>query len=137
MRTSVPSLCMVGLEQLWDRNGLLGKMAVQNQYMNVLNLRSLITEKLNGTNFLDWHKSLRIILGYEGKLALTETPLPDHLIDDAPAQQAEAYRTLLKEMEDHTAYDMVRKFKGMLQTQASQELYDTQRQQISRKMEEN
>ena len=44
--------------------------------MNVIH--SLIEEeKLNGSNFFDWHGNLRIILKYEGNLGIIETPLPE------------------------------------------------------------
>ncbi|GJW48809.1 hypothetical protein Tco_0080455 [Tanacetum coccineum] len=45
--------------------------------MNALTLPSLIEkEKLNGTNFLDCHRNLRIIVKYEEKLDTIETHLP-------------------------------------------------------------
>lgn len=53
-------------------------MVAPNQNMNALTLCSLIEkEKLNGSNFLDWRRNLRIILKYEEKLGTIETPLPD------------------------------------------------------------
>ncbi|GJX08766.1 hypothetical protein Tco_0196698 [Tanacetum coccineum] len=46
--------------------------------MNSLTLHSLIEkEKLNSSNFFDWHINLRIILKYEGKLQLIKTSLHD------------------------------------------------------------
>ncbi|PWA75303.1 hypothetical protein CTI12_AA235060 [Artemisia annua] len=87
------------------------------------------------------HRNLRIILKYEGKLDLIETPLPIPPAVDAPAAQAEAYQKLFgeqekiallmlasmtlelqKDMEDCTTYDMLKELKGMFQTQPSQEL---------------
>ncbi|GJZ65277.1 hypothetical protein Tco_0621973 [Tanacetum coccineum] len=64
---------------LWCGEGDLNPvgflMAVPNQNINALTLRSLFeNEKLNESNFLDWYKSLRITLKYEGKLHHTDSP---------------------------------------------------------------
>ncbi|GJR66161.1 hypothetical protein Tco_0012226 [Tanacetum coccineum] len=46
------------------------KMAAQIQNVNALTPRSLTEKKkLNGTNFLDWHRNLRIILEFRGDLS--------------------------------------------------------------------
>ena len=42
------------------------------------NLRSILEkEKLNGTNFVDWNRNLRIVLRQEKKEYVLETPYPD------------------------------------------------------------
>ncbi|GJX43285.1 hypothetical protein Tco_0259961 [Tanacetum coccineum] len=46
--------------------------------INALTLHSLTEkEKLNGSNFLDWHRNLRITLKYEGKFHYVISPLLD------------------------------------------------------------
>ncbi|PWA92698.1 hypothetical protein CTI12_AA075200 [Artemisia annua] len=95
--------------------------------MNALTLCDLIEkEKLNGSNLLDCHRNLRIILKYEEKLQLTEEPLPDHPAANATPEQVVAYQTLFaeqenvallmlasmtpelqKDMDDRTTYDMI------------------------------
>ena len=40
-------------------------------------LRSILDkEKLFGTNFLDWHRNLRIVLKHDKKLYVLEKPVP-------------------------------------------------------------
>ena len=64
----------------------------QNTNVNQNTLRSLLEkEKLNGSNFLDWHRNLRIVLKYEGKLKAIEEPLPDAPAENATASQQNAY----------------------------------------------
>ncbi|KAI5392780.1 hypothetical protein KIW84_060086 [Lathyrus oleraceus] len=41
-------------------------------------LRSILDkEKLSGTNFLDWHRNLRIVLKHDKKLYVLEKPVPE------------------------------------------------------------
>ena len=48
------------------------------------NLRSILEkEKLNGTNFIDWYRNLRIVLKQEKKEYVLEVPYPDELAEDA------------------------------------------------------
>jgi hypothetical protein len=54
--------------------------------INVSNniLRSLIEkEKLFETNFLDWHRNMRIVLAHEKKLYVLDEPIPEahHLLE--------------------------------------------------------
>nr|GEW61503.1 zinc finger, CCHC-type [Tanacetum cinerariifolium] len=71
-------------------------MDAQNQNANALTLRSLTEkEKLNGTNFLDWHRNLRIILEYERKLTLIKEPLPNPSTENAPVEAVNAYQELI------------------------------------------
>ncbi|XP_071705442.1 uncharacterized protein [Rutidosis leptorrhynchoides] len=127
-----------------------------NQNVNQNTLRSLLEkEKLNGSNFLDWYRNLRIVLKYEGKLNKIEEPLPEAPPETATAAQKNAYQKLFdeqekialimlasmtsdlqKEMEDRTAYDMMTELKNMFQKQASQELYETYKLLQTCKMEE-
>ncbi|GKE30643.1 hypothetical protein Tco_1446027 [Tanacetum coccineum] len=45
--------------------------------MKCLMISKLTLEKLNGSNFLDWYRNLRIVLGYEQKLHHLEEALPE------------------------------------------------------------
>ena len=50
-------------------------MAANNT--NVFSLRSVLEkDKLNGTNFIDWSRNLRIVLRQEKKLEVLDHPLP-------------------------------------------------------------
>nr|GEW82807.1 hypothetical protein [Tanacetum cinerariifolium] len=99
--------------------------------------------------------NLRITLKYEGKLHRTDSPLFEPPAMDATPEHFTTYQDLLaeqdnvvlliltcmtpelqKEMESRNAYDMNNELKNMFQTQASQELYDTQRLLNASKMEE-
>ena len=60
---------------------------------NNLSLRSVLKkEKLTGTNFLDWHGNLRIILKHEQKLYVLEQPIPKPPIASAPRAEKDAYK---------------------------------------------
>ncbi|KAK9689917.1 hypothetical protein RND81_09G090700 [Saponaria officinalis] len=58
-----------------------------NNYMRYI----LEKEKLNGTNFLDWYRNLRIVLTIEKKEHVLETPLPDEPTEDATVAAINAY----------------------------------------------
>ena len=50
-------------------------------------------EKLSGTNFLDWHRNLRIVLKHDKKLYVLETPvLEEELTIYAPKAEKSAYK---------------------------------------------
>ncbi|KAK8690314.1 hypothetical protein V6N13_089008 [Hibiscus sabdariffa] len=52
---------------------------------NTISLRSLLEkEKLNGINFLDWFRNLRIVLKQERKEYVIEEPVPDEPTANAP-----------------------------------------------------
>ena len=56
-------------------------------------LRSVIEkDKLNGTNYADWIRNLRIVLRAEKKEDVLDTALPEEPADDAPAKEKTAYR---------------------------------------------
>jgi hypothetical protein len=48
-------------------------------------------DKLNGTNYTDWIRNLRIVLRAEKKEDVLDTPLPEELADDATATMKNAY----------------------------------------------
>ena len=50
-----------------------------------LSLRSILDkDKLNGDNFLDWYRNLRIILKQERKEYILDQPIPDEPDANAP-----------------------------------------------------
>ncbi|KAI5420820.1 hypothetical protein KIW84_044592 [Lathyrus oleraceus] len=57
-------------------------------------LRSILDkEKLSGTNFLDWHRNLRIVLKHDKKLYVLETPVPEEEPpSSAPKAERDAYK---------------------------------------------
>ena len=44
-------------------------------------------DKLNGTNYADWIRNLRIVLRAEKKKDVLDTPLPEEPVDDAPVEE--------------------------------------------------
>jgi hypothetical protein len=59
---------------------------------SVFNLRSVLEkEKLNGTNFIDWYRNLRIVLRQEKAEYVLEEPYPDDLPDNADESERVAY----------------------------------------------
>ena len=56
-------------------------------------LRSVLEkDKLNGTNYADWIRNLRIVLRAEKKEDVLDTPLPEEPADDGSAEEKTAYR---------------------------------------------
>jgi hypothetical protein len=49
-------------------------------------------DKLNGTNYTDWIRNLRIVLRAEKKKDVLDTPLPEEPADDATAAVKNAYK---------------------------------------------
>ena len=94
---------------------------------NTFSLRSVLDkDKLNGANFLDWYRNLRIILTQERKLYVLEQPIPEAPPATATRADKDAYKKhqddaldvsclmlttinseLQKQHELMTAYDMV------------------------------
>ena len=107
-------------------------------------LRSILEkDKLNGTNYSDWVRNLRIVLRAEKKETVLDTPIPDEPVDNATAALKNAYKKacdeslevsclmlacmepdLQKQFEDQEAYDMIVVLKDMFQTQARTETYN-------------
>ena len=57
-----------------------------------MSLRSILEkDKLNGTNFLDWYKNLRIVLRQERKEYILEQPILEDPAANAPRAQKDAY----------------------------------------------
>ena len=56
-------------------------------------LRSILEkDKLNGTNYADWIRNLRIVLRAEKKEEILDTSLLDELADNAPVVEKNAYK---------------------------------------------
>jgi hypothetical protein len=108
-------------------------MSASNNF--VFNLRSVVEkEKLNGTNFIDWHHNLRIVLRQEKKEYVLEQSYPNDLPDNANAAECKAYEKhcndsldvsclmlatmspdLQKQYEHADAYTMIEGLRGMFQ----------------------
>ncbi|PWA70329.1 hypothetical protein CTI12_AA289720 [Artemisia annua] len=113
--------------------------------MNNSSIRSILEkEKLNGNNFLDWYRNLRIVLRAEQKFYHLEEALPKAPAANATAAVRNAYTRrcneqqevaclmlasmipeLQKNLENLAAFDMLRELKVMFEQQAEQELFDT------------
>ena len=65
-------------------------MAPSNQPFTLCSI--LEKDKLNGTNYADWIRNLRIVLRAEKKEEILDTPLPDEPADNAPAIEKNAYK---------------------------------------------
>ncbi|XP_066309082.1 uncharacterized protein, partial [Miscanthus floridulus] len=117
-------------------------MAPSNQPFT---LRSILEkDKLNGTNYADWIRNLRIVLRAEKKEEILDTPLLDEPADNAPAVEKNAYKKacdadlevsclMLACMEpdlqlqfdnNHAAHDMIVVLNDMFQTQARTERFN-------------
>ena len=127
-----------------------------NTNMSNLSLRSVLEkDKLNGTNFLDWHRNLRIVLKHERKAYVLDAPVPDEPPADATRAVKSAYDKhsndsidvgclmlatmtpdLQKDLEHMEAYQILLTLKDMFQQQARQERYDTTRALHACKMAE-
>ncbi|KAI3723657.1 hypothetical protein L2E82_35412 [Cichorium intybus] len=126
-----------------------------NPAPNKTSLRSLLEgEKLNHTNFLDWYRSVRIVLKQEKKEYVLNEPLPeeppaipkpahdawlkkiDDSIDASCLMLATMIPDLQKDLENHSAYDMINQLKEMFQQLARTERFETVRAFHACKMED-
>ncbi|XP_076903156.1 uncharacterized protein LOC143558142 [Bidens hawaiensis] len=108
-------------------------------------------EKLNGTNLLEWHCNLRLVLKMAKKLHVLDGPVPlepenntlaarkvlekhnDDSTEVACIMLATMSSELAKGLEYLGSYDMLEQLKGMFQKQAHQERFDNMKQLISLK----
>ncbi|KAK8983773.1 hypothetical protein V6N11_009559 [Hibiscus sabdariffa] len=123
---------------------------------NTISLRSLLEkEKLNGINFLDWFRNLRIVLKQERKEYVIEKDVPIDLGADASTADKDKYKKhmddmldvgclmlatmtpeLQKQHEDMVAYEMIQNLKNIYEGQARQERYETSKALFQCKMSE-
>ncbi|KAK8600795.1 hypothetical protein V6N12_050643 [Hibiscus sabdariffa] len=121
---------------------------------NSISLRSLLEkEKLNGINFLDWFRNLRIVLKQERKEYVIEEPVPDEPAANAPRADKDKFKKhmddmvdvgclmlatmnseLQKQHENMVAYEMIQNLKEIYEGQACQERYETSKALFQCKM---
>ncbi|KAK8983322.1 hypothetical protein V6N11_073418 [Hibiscus sabdariffa] len=132
------------------------------QYLPSLRPRSIYVgiakawhEKLNGINFLDWFRNLRIVLKQERKKYVIEEPVPndpganasradkdkfkkhmDDMVDVGCLMLATMTLELQKQHEDMVAYEMIQNLKEIYEGQARQERYETSKALFQCKMSE-
>ena len=117
-------------------------MAANNN--SSFNLRSVLEkEKLNGANFIDWYRNLRIVLRNEKKEYVLEQPYPDELPKGANAVACRAYEkhcnnslevsclmlaTMSSDMQKHyenvDAHTMIQGLREMFENQTRAERYN-------------
>ncbi|KAK8510298.1 hypothetical protein V6N12_073369 [Hibiscus sabdariffa] len=123
---------------------------------NTISLRSLLEkEKLNGINFLDWFRNLRIVLKQERKEYVIEEPVPNDPGANAPRADKDKFKKYMDDMvdvgclmlatmtpklqkqhEDMVAYEMIQNLKEIYEGQARQERYETSKALFQCKMSE-
>ncbi|KAK8560143.1 hypothetical protein V6N12_012946 [Hibiscus sabdariffa] len=110
-------------------------------------------EKLNGINFLDWFRNLRIVLKQERKEYVIEEPVPDEPAANAPRADKDKFKKhmddmvdvgclmlatmnseLQKQHENMVAYEMIQNLKEIYEGQARQERYETSKALFQCKM---
>ncbi|KAK8610042.1 hypothetical protein V6N13_026586 [Hibiscus sabdariffa] len=121
-----------------------------------LSLRSLLEkEKLNGINFLDLFRNLRIVLKQERREYVIEEPIPNEPPANAPRADKDKFKKyfadmldvsclmlatmspeLQKQHEDMNACDMIQNIKEIYEGQARQERYETSKALFQCKMSE-
>ncbi|KAL4346901.1 hypothetical protein GQ457_17G009080 [Hibiscus cannabinus] len=123
---------------------------------NTISLRSLLEkEKLNGINFLDWFRNLRIVLKQERKEYVIEEAVPNDPGPNAPRADKDKFKKhmndmldvgclmlatmtleLQKQQEDMVAYEMIQILKEIYEGQARQERYEISKALFQCKMSE-
>jgi hypothetical protein len=123
---------------------------------SVFNLRSVLEkEKLDGTNFIDCYRNLRIVLRQEKAEYALEEPYPDDLPNNADESERVAYEKhtndlynvsylmlatmspdLQKQYEHIDAYSMIVGLHGMFENQARAERYNISKSLFSAKLAE-
>ena len=131
-------------------------MARNLPHLSTFALRSILEkDKLNGTNFTNWYRNLRIVLKQEKKDHVLDTPLPDEPDDNATAAVMNAHRKardesteisclmlahmepdLQQQFENVEAYDMIESLKSMFQAQAKTERYQVSQALLACKLKD-
>ncbi|KAK8985167.1 hypothetical protein V6N11_012006 [Hibiscus sabdariffa] len=119
-----------------------------------LSLRSLLEkEKLNGINFIDWFRYLRIVLKQERKEYVIEEPIPDEPAANSPRADKDKFKKhlddildvsclmlatmtpeLQKQRGDMVIYEIIQNLKEIFERQAHQEMYKTSKALFQCKM---
>ncbi|KAJ9558098.1 hypothetical protein OSB04_012712 [Centaurea solstitialis] len=119
-------------------------MTTTNQTLSNSTIRSVLEkDKLTGIIFIDWYRNLRIVLRAENKLIHLEEALPEAPPATASAMIRTAYTKrfneqqevaalmlvsmtpeIQKNLEELTAFEMLRELKTMFQQQVEQELFE-------------
>nr|GEW47299.1 zinc finger, CCHC-type [Tanacetum cinerariifolium] len=136
--------------QIWASSSLEVSLALDRSWnvckstTNNNSIKSILDkEKLNGSNFLDWYRNLRIVLRNEQKLHHLKEALPkapptittvvvrNAYIRKVSEQQEVASLMLVsmtpeiqKNLEDHTAFEILQELKTIFQQQAEQEMFE-------------
>jgi hypothetical protein len=124
---------------------------------SVFNLRSILDkDKLNGTNFIDWNRNLRIVLRQEKKEYVLDTPYPDepqNVTHNTSAYRAYVKHTddavdvqclmlacmnseLQKQYESTNPHDMIVGLRGMFENQARVDRFNTSKSLFGTKLAE-
>ncbi|KAL4339154.1 hypothetical protein GQ457_08G031710 [Hibiscus cannabinus] len=123
---------------------------------NTISLRSLLEkEKLNGINFLDWFRNMRIFFKQERKKYVIEEAVSNDPGANAPRADKNKFKKhmddmlgvgclmlatmtpeLQKQHEDMVAYDMIQNLKEIYEGQARKERYETSKALFQCKMSE-
>ncbi|KAK8600835.1 hypothetical protein V6N12_050683 [Hibiscus sabdariffa] len=123
---------------------------------NTISLRSLLEkEKLNGINFLDWFRNLRIVLKQERKEYVIEEAVPNDPGPNASRADKDKFKKhmndmldvgclmlatmtpeLQKQHENMVAYEMIQNLKENYEGQARQARYETSKALFQCKMSE-
>lgn len=123
---------------------------------NPFALRSILEkDKLNGTNYSDWVRNLRIVLRADKKEYVLDTEVPEEPAENATAAARAAYKKasddsldvsclmlacmepeLQKQMDGQEAYNMIVALKDMFQTQARTERFNVSKAFLECKLSE-
>ncbi|KAK8597310.1 hypothetical protein V6N12_065781 [Hibiscus sabdariffa] len=127
----------------------------ENHNFDFGSLESLVSTNLNGINFLDWFRNLRIVLKQERKEHVIEEPVPDEPTANAPRADKDKFKKYMDDMvdvgclmlatmdselqkqhENMVAYEMIQNLKEIYEGQARQERYETSKALFQCKMTE-
>jgi len=72
-------------------------MSTENNSASQFSLKSILEkDKLNHSNFMDWHRNLKIVLKAENKLYVLEEPVPDEPLN----QNGNPYKAYARHFDD-------------------------------------
>ena len=119
-------------------------------------LKSILEkDKLNGTNFTNWYRNLRIVLKHDKKDHVLDNPLPEMPEASASTAVLNAHNKkvdesteisclmlaniepdLQQQFKNVEAYEMIESLKSMFQAQAKTERYDVSQALLSCKLKD-